>query len=190
MRADTPSDKHRRPFRIGPVTILALIGSAGILLAGRFAKPVTPDPNAGRIIFEADNKGKLHRVESLSRQRLHSPHLWKPEPGLLLEHTLELSLNSRQRREIELMNSAWLSEKAQLEKQISQAESDASIHIHGSNANQNNSTLQVTGNLIDYSRLSREYDEHRAYSWRRSLSLLSTSQQENLGNITKNIGSE
>lgn len=188
MKANIASGKKRRWYRLGPVTILALIAAVGILFAGRFAKSPLPDPNVGRIVFEADAKGHLRRLDAPSGLLHTALPLWKPVPGFLLEHAQELNLNSRQRKEIERMNSAWLSEKALLEQRISYAASDANTHLHISDSSQNVSALKVTDSLKDYSRLSREYDERRADSWRRSLALLTTKQQESLNRIKARIG--
>lgn len=186
MTTNISHGKKRRWLRLGPATVLALLAAVGIALTGRFTKPPGADPNAGRVIFEADAKGRLHRVGAPSGERTLPPKLWKPSPVFLLEHAPALKLNTRQHTAIEAQNSAWALEKTRLEQEISFA-AGASTRVKSALPGQNVSISQVTDDLKDYSRLSRQYDERRADYWRQSLSVLTAEQQQILSAITQTI---
>ena len=187
MSVNISSAKKGRWLRLGPGTILAVLAAIGIALAGRFTKPQSPDPNAGRVVFEADAKGHLRRVGAPSGQATAPPRLWKPDPSFLLEHAPALKLDPRQRAKIEAHRTAWLMEKARLEQEIARATSGATARVHNATPGHNVSTSQVTDNLKDYSMLSRRYDERRADYWRKSLSLLTTEQQESLSTVADTV---
>jgi hypothetical protein len=107
--------------------------------------------------------------------------------GFLLAHAQALKLDARQRMQIEAQNAAWMLEKTRLEKEISRAASGATARLQGATAGGTVSTSQVTDNLKDYSRLSRQYDERRADYWRQSLTLLTTEQQDSLSKIADTV---
>jgi hypothetical protein len=163
---------------------VALVSALAIIVAGRFAKSPSelPDPNAGRIVFEADALGHLRRVKAPSESGRALPRLWKPEVGFMLANASSLRLDSRHRILIAAQNAGWLMEKNRLEREISRVTSGAIAPLQKL-PSQNMSAVEVTENLKDYSQLSRKYDERRANYWRQSLSVLTAGQQESLAKI-------
>jgi hypothetical protein len=105
---------------------------------------------------------------------------------LLLDHAATLKLDPQQRTKIDALNSDWVAEKTRLEQEISSASAGATASAMAMPGH-NLSATQVTQNLKDYSRLSRQYDEGRSNYWMQSIAVLTAGQQENLAKIEQSF---
>ena len=188
MKSNISFLNKRRWFLFGPGTILALLAAVGIAVSGRLARQATLDPNAGRIVFEADSQGKMQPIGAPSHKVAPLPALWKPEPGLMLAHTSELKLQLEQCKKITKLNADWIAEKANLQEQIAKSAATASTSVHSKTMHHDISVTQVTSSLTEYSQLSRDYDVRRADYWQRSLAILSNYQQQYLGKLANKPG--
>ncbi|MEP6756279.1 MAG: hypothetical protein ABJA67_12315 [Chthonomonadales bacterium] len=188
MKTTTNSNRPRRRRLLGPGTILALILAAGIAITGRFANRPQVAPEAGRIVFEADEKGHMRRAGSPSASKTSMPILWKPEPGLLLEHSDKLHINPDQRTKIQSLNNKWLTAKAELEVEIGRTQLSAGDRVKTVDSGRNVTPAEITTNLQDYSQLSRHYNQLRADFWNKSVAVLSTAQQNQIADIQTTTG--
>jgi hypothetical protein len=167
----------KRPWwRPGPGTIVALMIGAAVL-GWQISRP--SDPNLGRIIYESDASGHLHRVAAPSVQASpRTPPLWKPEISLLLERGQELHLTATQRTEIQKLDTVWSREKADWRQRLSVATGDADTLLQRSVPERSTSLTVVRSSLEDYSRLSEEYDRRRSEYWTQAVGLLTANQRQ------------
>jgi hypothetical protein len=177
VKQTNQTSAKRRWFLLGPGTILALVVGVAIVATNRLANRPPADPNAGRIVYEADAQGRMRRVTTPSTVRRPLPRPWKPEVSLLLERASVLKLDAGQIKELTALNSAWLREKAALLHEIERAAS-------GARPQGSASASQITAGLGDYSRLSQQYNERRANYWRRAVAKLTGEQVQTFDRLT------
>lgn len=177
----------RQWFSFGPGTLIALLAALMLILSGQLTKKPPPDPNAGRIVYEADESGKLRRVEAPSGTARAFSIPWKPEASFLLEHASALKLDEGQRKQLKELQVRWFREKAALQQAIQGALSEAGARLQrakqASHTTQGVSPTQIVSSLQDYSALSRRYDERRAHYWAQATALLTEAQRQQLEKI-------
>jgi hypothetical protein len=143
----------------------------GIAVFGAYAfmnKPSAPD----RTYFEADENGKLQRVERPSPPAVAPPKLWKPEPQHLLASGVKLRLREDQRQRIRAISSAWKAKKASIEGRLA---AETSFLAKPATARASLSAIQ--GELSGYSELSREFGIERELAWSAAMNVLDKEQQ-------------
>jgi hypothetical protein len=164
---------------------LLALGVAIYLIATGWFRPQTSSINgAGRIVYEADATGRMRRVEKPSISSVPMPRLWKPEPREIGRQAPALSLDSRQRRQVEAIDAAWQREKAEIEGEINRL---LGGRIGESPAGGRSSPSQEGGKAISlagiqpeleaYSSLSRHYDVRRNHYWTQAEALLTPAQR-------------
>lgn len=194
-----------RRLRVGPATLLAA-GVGAFLLYGRMihtkyaesgataiqtiaAENSAADAaNGGGIVYEADALGHLQRVAAPTQPSLRLPPLFKPEVAMLLGYDAQLSLQIGQRTKLKLLNSEWLRQKDDLQRQIERSEADTKTLLQHPTPNHNASPEMVTSSLTDYSTLSDQYDRRREAYWQKALLLLTAAQAQQFDSIRKSAG--
>ena len=177
--------KSKRPRLLGPGTLVALAAAIGILAYERPGGQTPPDSGAGRIVYEADAHGKMRKVSAATTPAEIPPPLSKPEVGLLLQNSANLRLDTSHKQHIEALEVNWQREKSGIEASLRRALSDAEGRRTGAQAYHSASASRITESLSDYSRLSHQYNERRAFYWRQALAVLTTRQKSLLEGITE-----
>ncbi|MCW3096435.1 MAG: hypothetical protein JWL77_2053 [Chthonomonadaceae bacterium] len=177
----------KRPWwRLGPGTIVALMVGAAVL-GWQISRP--PDPNMGRILYESDASGHLHRVAAPSVQAAPQSVLllWKPEVSLLLERGPELHLTATQRIELQKLDAVWSREKADRQQRLRVATGDADTLLQRSVPDRSTSLTVVRSSLEDYSRLSEEYVRRRSEYWTQAIGLLTAKPRQQFDRIRSSV---
>lgn len=167
MTQTTIETIHKRRL-LGPATILALLLVIGIAATGKLARTPAPNPNLGRIAFEADRHGRLQRVNAPGHSAA-SP-LWKPTPDLILARAGELKLTADQLRRLTKIDNDWKQDKKLLEAEMARV-------ANGAKPVKSGASDQLMRDLRGYSELSRQYDARRTDCWNRALSQLTLDQR-------------
>jgi len=174
-KPDTKSTPHRRALP-GPGTYLALAVVIVIVISGRLGDRSAAQPNAGRVVYEADALGRMRRVDAPTIAPKMPGGLWKPQVALVLRHAAELRLDGRQKRQIDVLDAAWQQEKAALEAALSSAAA-ADADKQTARVQHMASISQISADLEGYSQVSHRYNERRAYYWSEALAVLTPAQR-------------
>jgi len=166
-------------LRFGYGTLLALIAVGLLWWSGAF-RPPQPTTDL-RVVYEADNTGKLRRIEKPSPVHRPIPPMAK-EPRLLLQFADTLQLNPSQRTHIERILADWEQEQAHWFHRLheEQRRIEAQMQSHREKAVPYAALRQ---SLQRYSELSQSYARARTIAWERAISQLSRRQQEEVEKI-------
>ena len=178
---------RRTRGRIGPFTVVALVISAAFAYANA-TRPAAMDE--GRIIYEADSRGRLQRVTAPSAQSappVLRATLWKPKVSFLLTQRKELMLSGSQLSKLQTLDVQWTRENTDWQRQLKAAMEAANDLLTRATPTQRASSSVVVGSLRDYSRLSQEYDLRRGAYWLRGMELLTSDQRRHVQTLTQPI---
>ena len=184
VNAPATQPLRRKLGRVGPGTILAILGAAVLFISGKMSEPRARAGVSGRMVYEADANGKMQPVESPSAAAINIPPLWKPEPEWALQRGAELNLTAAQKDQIERLRAEWAAEKQTFSQAMNGSAAELERTVSPSAGHRGASMSFLKSGLADYSTLSRQYDARRTIFWQRTVDLLSKAQRERVETLS------
>jgi hypothetical protein len=171
-KKDAKAPRKRRRY-LNPITFAVV---AVIVVAS--ATGNWPLRGAGPSDTEAGVRKTAAEVASQASLPSTPPPLWKPAPGLLVEHAEELELSQEQLEQVRALGLEWEIAKQGFEQAL---EPYLTAEPKGSQR-------EIAAGLEEYAALSRSYDASRQAYWQESLGLLTEDQTRRLERIRNDEG--